>query len=162
MTDHTKSTASEVKQMTNAQNIKIGIVVAQWNDGITNALMAGAKQRLLESGLKVENIFIRRVSGSFELPLSALWLYESYNLNGVICLGCLIKGDTPHFEFISQAVAIGIMDLNIKYRVPFIFGVLTTLTLEQAQDRTGGKHGNKGTEAAAAALDMIAMKQTLK
>ena len=112
--------------------------------------------------MKGKNITTLEVPGSFELPSAAKMVVENRKVDAVICLGCIIKGETRHDEFIAQAVARGIMDLNLRYNIPFIFGVLTCETREQAIDRAGGKHGNKGVEAAATAIKMIAIKNSLR
>ncbi|MFA6922812.1 MAG: 6,7-dimethyl-8-ribityllumazine synthase [Bacteroidales bacterium] len=133
----------------------IGIVVSEWNKEVTEKLYQGAFNTLIKSGIKKENIIRKNVPGSFELPYCAKLLLENTFVDAVICLGCVIQGETRHFEFISGAVANGIMQLNINHGIPVIFGVLTTNTIEQAIERAGGKHGNKGVEAAASALKMI-------
>jgi 6,7-dimethyl-8-ribityllumazine synthase len=134
---------------------KIAIVVSEWNEGITSALLEGAKNTLLKHGVKADNIIIRTVPGSFELSYGARILAEQNSPHAVICLGCVIQGETPHFDYICQGITHGITELNLDYEIPFIFGVLTTLNLQQAEDRCGGKHGNKGDEAAITALKMI-------
>jgi 6,7-dimethyl-8-ribityllumazine synthase len=141
------------------KNITIGIVVAQWHNDITGALLKGAIDSLKKSGIPSSSIIIKHVPGSFELPLGAQWLREHDNADAVLCLGCIIQGETPHFDYISQAVANGIMALNLKYNIPVIFGVLTTNTVKQAKQRSGGKHGNKGADAAIAALEMLELKK---
>jgi len=139
----------------NGANYKFGIIVAEWNAGITGALYNGALKTLLENGVKEENIISLSVPGSFELTGGAeILLNKKSDLDGVICLGCVIQGDTKHFDFICDAVAQGLTNVGIKYSKPVIFGVLTTNNLEQAQDRAGGKHGNKGDEAAITAIKM--------
>lgn len=135
----------------------IGIVVAKWHDDITGALLKGAKKALKKAGINYSSVKILTVPGSFELPLGAQWMIES-GVNAVLCLGCIIRGETPHFDFISQATSDGIMHLNLKYNIPVIFGVLTTNTLRQAKERSGGKHGNKGEEAAIAAMEMLEVR----
>jgi 6,7-dimethyl-8-ribityllumazine synthase len=140
-------------------NQRIGIVVADWHNDITSLLLSGALDVLKKGGIKASDITVMQAPGSFELPLSAQWLIKDNKVNAVICLGCIIKGETPHFDFISQAVAQGIMNLNLTYNIPVIFGVLTTNTIQQAKERSGGKHGNKGAEAAAAALEMLENKK---
>ncbi len=134
---------------------KFGIVVAEWNSEVTEALYSGAVETLLQHGAGRENIIRKTVPGSFELTLGAQWLAEKNSIDAVICLGCVIQGETPHFDYICQAVAHGITNVGLKYNKPVIFGVLTTLTLQQALDRAGGKHGNKGDEAAATAIKML-------
>jgi 6,7-dimethyl-8-ribityllumazine synthase len=140
-------------------NKKIGIVVAQWHNDITDALLKGALDVLKKAGIKTTDIVIMQAPGSFELPLAAQWLINDHEASAVLCLGCIIKGETPHFDFISQAAAQGIMNLNLTYNIPVIFGVLTTNTLQQARERSGGKHGNKGADAAVAALEMLENKK---
>jgi len=135
-------------------SFKIGIVVSQWNNEITEALFRGAFDTLITCGIRKENIFRSDVPGSFELPLGAQRVFETNHCDAVICIGCVIRGDTPHFDFICSAVSNGIMDLNLKHKTPFIFGVLTCNTREQALERSGGRLGNKGVEAAASALKM--------
>jgi 6,7-dimethyl-8-ribityllumazine synthase len=141
---------------------KIGIVVSEWNEEITNALKEGALAFLKDAGIKQENISVISVPGSFELPFTASMLMDTDDdIDGVICLGCIIQGETRHFEFIAQAVANGIMRISQDYVIPVIFGVLTCNTLEQAQERAGGKHGNKGVEAAYTCLRMIGLQKQL-
>ena len=140
----------------NAEDKIFGIVVSEWNSEITSALLEGALEALGKSGALPENILISYVPGSFELPFGAQKLIDDYKPHAVICLGCVIQGETRHFDFICQAVANGVLELGLKHRIPVIFGVLTTNDLEQAQDRSGGKHGNKGFEAGITALKLIA------
>ena len=140
------------------KGMKIGIVVSEWNHEITSALLRGALVTLMKHGVAEENIRVEHVPGSFELPLGAQLMAESYNPDAVICLGCVIQGETRHFDFICQGVTRGITELNLKYGSPFIFGVLTTDNLSQARERAGGKHGNKGDEAAVTALRMVRLK----
>ena len=149
----TKQTANP--KLFNLKGVSIGIVVAQWHNDITSALLKGATATLKQAGIKDASIKTKKVPGSFELPLGAQWQIEKDKVDAVLCLGCIIKGETPHFDYISEAVANGIMQLNLGYSIPVIFGVLTTNTLKQAKERSGGKHGNKGTDAAIAALEML-------
>lgn len=136
-------------------NYKFGIIVAEWNAEITGSLYNGALKTLLANGVAEENIISLSVPGSFELTGGAeILLSKRSDIDAVICLGCVIQGDTKHFDFICDAVAQGITNVGIKYSKPVIFGVLTTNNLEQAQDRAGGKHGNKGDEAAITAIKM--------
>lgn len=141
--------------------MKVGITVAEWNTAITSSLLNGAVKFLKDSGVKPDNISVHHVPGSFELTLGAQWLAEQKKYDAVIALGCVIQGETKHFDFICAAVANGITEVGLKYNKPVIFGVLTTNTLQQAKDRSGGKHGNKGTEAAATALKMALLQRTL-
>ena len=145
-----------------ADNMRFGIVVSDWNREITWALLEGAVQTLKKHGISDDDIVIRHVPGSFELTLGAQFLAEYDDLDGVICLGCVIQGETPHFTYICQGVTQGITQLNMEYNIPFIFGVLTTNTLQQARDRSGGKHGNKGDEAAVTAIKMAALQRDME
>jgi 6,7-dimethyl-8-ribityllumazine synthase len=146
-------------EIPSGDGIKIGIVFAEWNQEITSALLEGAVSTLLRHGVREKDILIEHVPGSFELPLGAQIIMESFKPDAVICLGCVIQGETRHFDYICKGLTQGIAELNLKYGRPFIFGVLTTDTLQQAKDRSGGKHGNKGDEAAITALKMIQLKQ---
>jgi len=134
------------------------IVVAEWNTEVTGALYAGAVNTLLAHGAVEENIRTVSVPGSFELSLGAQKMAQKEAVDAVICLGCVIQGETRHFDFICQAVADGITNVSLKYDKPVIFGVLTPNTQAQAMDRAGGKHGNKGDEAAITAIKMLAIK----
>lgn len=144
------------------ENTKVAIVVASWNEDVTEALYIGALQSLLEHGVKKENIVRKTVPGSFELSLGALWMAEQTDIDAVICIGCVIQGDTPHFDYICQGVSYGITEAGLRTRKPVIFGVLTTLNKQQALERAGGKFGNKGEEAAITALEMLAVQTSLK
>jgi 6,7-dimethyl-8-ribityllumazine synthase len=139
-------------------SFKMGIVVSQWNADITNALLEGAKTTLLKAGVLQENIEVLYVPGSFELPWGARQIMKPGKKDAVICIGCIIQGETKHDEYIATAVASGIMQLGLMSGIPVIFGVLTTNTEEQAKDRAGGKNGNKGAEAAATALQMAVVR----
>lgn len=143
------------------EGLRIGIVMSEWNIGITTALLDGCTATLKRYGVKKEDIYIQHVPGSFELPLGAQLMVENLDLAAVICLGCIIQGETRHFDYICRGVTRGIGELNLKYSKPFIFGVLTTDTLQQAKDRSGGKHGNKGDEAAITALKMVRLGREL-
>jgi 6,7-dimethyl-8-ribityllumazine synthase len=145
----------------NFSNFKIGIVVAEWNSEITSALLSGAKKRLLDEGVFSRNIIEMVVPGSYELILGSQFLAEKKEVDAVLAIGCIVQGDTPHFDYICQAVAAGIKDVNLKYNKPIIFGVLTTLNQQQALERAGGIHGNKGDEAAVTALKMLIAKKQL-
>ncbi len=146
----------------NGSAFKIAIIVAEWNAKITGALYEGALQTLLKHDVKEENIVTMSVPGSFELTAAAeILLNRKSNLDAVICLGCVIQGDTKHFDFICDAVANGITNVGIKHSKPVIFGVLTTNDEQQALDRAGGKHGNKGDEAAITALKMADFAVTI-
>ncbi|WP_009032982.1 6,7-dimethyl-8-ribityllumazine synthase [Indibacter alkaliphilus] len=143
------------KNILDMSDKKFGIVVSEWNDQVTESLFSAAVDTLLKHGAKKDNIFRKNVPGSFELSLGAQWLAEISEIDAVICLGCVIQGETRHFDFICDAVANGITNVSLKYNKPVIFGVLTPDTLQQALDRSGGKHGNKGDEAAITAVKML-------
>ncbi len=140
---------------------RFAIVVAQWNNEITGPLYRGAYQLLTEHGALEENILTVEVPGSFELTSGADMVLAAKDVDAVICLGCVIQGETRHFDFICQAVAQGVTQVAIKYNKPVVFGVLTTDTLQQAVDRAGGKYGNKGDEAAVTAIQMAAVQRSL-
>ncbi len=134
---------------------RFGLVVADWNRTLTEVLSNGAYETLLKHGAVAENIFRNTVPGTFELTLGAQLLAQHDEIDAVICLGVVIRGDTKHDDYINHAVAQGLTTVGLKFNKPVIFGVVTTNTLEQAQDRAGGKLGNKGTEAAVAAIQML-------
>ena len=144
------------------KNVKIGMVVSEWNETITGALKEGALAFLYESGIAKSQINVQTVPGSFELPSAAAMMLDADDsTDAIICLGCVIQGETRHFEFISQAVANGMMRISLDYGVPVIFGVLTCDTMEQALERAGGKQGNKGVEAAYSCLKMLEFQQKI-
>jgi len=134
---------------------KFAIVVSEWNEEVTESLYNGALETLLKYGAERQHIYRKNVPGSFELPLAAQWMAQMDEIDAVICIGCVIQGETKHFDFICQAVAQGITEVSLKYNKPVIFGVLTPNTQQQALDRAGGKHGNKGDEAAITAIKML-------
>ena len=138
-----------------ASEMNIGIVVAEWNKNITEKLLEGACNTLEKHGVKPENIVVKRVPGSFELTFGAKRLAETKELDAVIVLGCVVRGDTPHFDYVCSGVTQGITELNLMYDIPFIFGLLTTDTMQQSEDRAGGRYGNKGDEAAVTAIKMV-------
>ncbi len=142
----------------NGADFSIGIVVSEWNDHITSKLLAGAFTTLIESGVKEENIQLKRVPGAFELPLAAQWLAQT-NVDGIIAIGVVIQGETRHFDFVCSGTTNGIMEVNLKYDKPVAFCLLTDNTEQQSIDRAGGKHGNKGVEAAVTVLKMIDLKK---
>ncbi|MGI4020140.1 MAG: 6,7-dimethyl-8-ribityllumazine synthase [Janthinobacterium lividum] len=144
-----------------AASYRFGIVVAEWNAEVTRALLQGAYQTLLRYGAKEENVLTYPVAGSYELTSGADLLLKKGDLDAVICLGCVIQGETRHFDFICNAVANGLSNVAIKHSKPVIFGVLTTDNQQQAIDRAGGKHGNKGDEAAITAIKMADLAETL-
>ncbi len=132
---------------------------SEWNQEITDSLLKGAYDTLLKSGTSIDNILVEHVPGSFEIPYAARLIAEKMKPDAVICLGCVIQGETRHFDFICQAVTQGITELNLRYNNPFIFGILTTQNIDQARERAGGKHGNKGIEAAITAIKMVALRR---
>jgi 6,7-dimethyl-8-ribityllumazine synthase len=145
------------------KKMRFGIVVSDWNEEITGALLEGTVNTLKKSGVKDDNINIIHVPGAFELTLGGQWMAEyDDELDGVICLGCVIQGETPHFTYICQSVSQGLTQLNLEYNIPFIFGVLTVDSLSQAKERSGGKLGNKGDEAAITAIRMAALQSKLE
>lgn len=154
-----RAKASKALRKYSVSNKRIGIAVAQWHNDITDELLKGALEVLKEGGIKASDITVMQAPGSFELPIVAQWLVKDSKADAVLCLGCIIKGETPHFDYISQAVANGIMNVGLQHNIPVIFGVLTTNTLQQAKERCGGKHGHKGAEAAVAALELLEAKK---
>ena len=142
-----------------AGEMSFGIVVAEWNASITHALYEACYDTLIKHGVQADKIHTVQVPGSFELPAGARILNGQKSLDAVICLGCVIKGETNHNEYINESVAHGLINLSIATGKPFIFGVLTPNNEEQALDRAGGKHGNKGVEAAITAIRMAALKR---
>ena len=145
-----------------ATSMRIGIVVSEWNQSITEKLVEGACNTLKRHGVRPDNIYIEWVPGSIELTFGARRLAEECNVDAVIAIGCVVKGDTPHFDYVCLSVTQGITELNIKYDIPFIFGVLTTNNMYQAEERAGGNYGNKGDEAAITAIKMIDFSCRLK
>lgn len=143
------------KNLLDISQKKFAIVVAEWNEEITNALLQGAMDTLIKEGAIESNLIVKTVPGSYELSLGAQWMAQDAKIDAVICIGCIIQGETRHFDFIAQAVAMGINEVSLKYNKPVIFGVLTPDTKEQALDRAGGKYGNKGDEAAITAIKML-------
>ena len=163
MATHLKSLSdfSHLK-VASAENFTFGIVVAQWNAVVTEALLKGAYHSLIENGATEDNIIVIEVPGSFELTSGADMLLQNKSVDAVICLGCVIQGETRHFDFICDSVANGITNVSIKHNKPVIFGVLTTDNQQQAEERAGGKHGNKGEEAAITAIQMANIQMQLK
>jgi len=149
------------KPVPSAKEMTFGIVVAEWNSQITGALLDGAVKTLHEAGCIDDNITIKWVPGTFELPMGAQYFAEYTNVDAVIVLGCVIQGETRHFDFVCQGVTMGITQLQLSWSMPVAFGVLTTENIEQALDRAGGKHGNKGDEAAATAIKMVALQREM-
>lgn len=150
--------AYDLNSVPSAEEMKFGIVVAEWNYDITGALAKGAIDTLIRHGAKEENIIVKHVPGTFELTLGGQFMAEYTDVNAIILLGCVIQGETRHFDFICQGVTQGATSLNINYSLPVIFGVLTTDNEQQARDRAGGKLGNKGDEAAVTAIKMVQLQ----
>ncbi|MCX2720417.1 6,7-dimethyl-8-ribityllumazine synthase [Lentiprolixibacter aurantiacus] len=140
-----------------ANHLRIGLVVSEWNPEITENLYKGAYQTLVDCGVHEDRIIRWDVPGSFELTFGCKKMIESLDLDAVIAIGSVIRGETKHFDFVAGATAQGIKDLNVKYNTPTIFCVLTDDTLQQAIDRSGGVHGNKGAEAAIVAIKMASL-----
>ncbi|MDB4443567.1 6,7-dimethyl-8-ribityllumazine synthase [Saprospiraceae bacterium] len=145
-----------------AKNMKFGIVVADWNAKITHALYEGCFETLIKHQAKEENIKTVQVPGTFELTVAAKILLQNQKYDAIICIGCVIKGETNHNEYINNSVALGLTNLGLASGIPCIFGVLTPNDEQQAIDRAGGKYGNKGVEAAVTAIRMSALKENLK
>lgn len=145
----------------NGNGYRIGIIAAEWNPEVTNAMLQGAIDTLLEHGVEEKDLMVRRVPGTFELSSAADLMLSIHNLDAVICIGCVIQGETRHFDFICQAVSYGITEVALRHGHPVIFSVLTTNDMQQALDRAGGRHGNKGVEGAITALKMIAYHASL-
>jgi len=154
--------AYDPESVPNAKEMRFGIVVSDWNREVTWLLLDGAVNTLKKFGAINKNIVVKHVPGSFELTLGAQFLAEYDDLDAVICLGCVVQGETPHFTYICQGVTQGITQLNMEYNIPFIFGVLTTNNQQQALDRAGGKLGNKGDEAAVTAIKMAALQEGME
>ena len=140
---------------TDISSKKFALIVSEWNEQITESLYEAAYNTLMEYGATRENIIRKNVPGSFELSLASQKMAQKDDVDAILCLGCVIQGETRHFEFICQSVSQGLKDVALKYDKPVVFGVLTTDTTQQALDRAGGKHGNKGDEAAMTAIKML-------
>ena len=154
--------AYDINSVPSARGYKFGIVVAEWNHEITGALAQGAIDTLKKHEVAEDDIQLKHVPGTFELPLGGQFFAEYSDVDAIILIGCVIQGDTRHFDFICNGVTYGTTELNMKYNKPFIFGVLTTNNEQQALDRAGGKLGNKGDEAAVTAIKMVALKHEMK
>jgi 6,7-dimethyl-8-ribityllumazine synthase len=157
-TKNTNLSHFNLEDVPNAKGLTFGIVVSEWNDSITNNLYKGAYDALIECGTNADDIVRYDVPGSYELIFGAKIAAKQYP-DAIICLGSIIQGETKHFDFVCNTVALGIKDLNIKLDVPVIFGVLTDNTMDQAINRSGGKYGNKGTEAAITAIKMAVLNK---
>lgn len=150
------------EEIPDGADFKIGIVVSEWNPEITEGLLRGARATLISAGVAEANIVVKQVPGTFELPLGCQWMLESdEEIDGVIAIGCVIQGETRHFDFVCQGATQGIMNVMLEYNTPLSFCVLTDNTLQQSIDRSGGKHGNKGVECAVSLLKMINLQENL-
>ncbi len=154
--------AYDINTVPSAEGMKFGIVVSEWNYEVTGAMARGAVDTLKKHGVTDDQIIIKHVPGSFELTLGGQFFAEYTDVDAVICLGCVIQGATRHFDFVCQGVTHGITELNMNYNIPFIFGVLTTTNQQQAKERSGGKLGNKGDEAAVTAIKMVALSNNME
>jgi len=160
-TENKNLSAYDKTKLPNAEPFRFGIVVSQWNDDITHGLQKGAIEALVDLGAKRENILSFEVPGSFELIYGANQLCKSGKFDAVIVIGCVIRGETAHFDYVCQGVTQGIKDLNVQQDIPVIFCVLTDENKQQSLDRSGGKHGNKGTEAGVTAVVMAEFKSSI-
>ncbi|MDB2363463.1 6,7-dimethyl-8-ribityllumazine synthase [Flavobacteriales bacterium] len=160
-TIHKNLSDFDPSQVPSGEGKKIALVVAEWNDDITFNLAKGAEELLISQGVAKSDISKHTVPGTFELPLAAKWVLEKGEVDAVICCGCVIQGETRHFDFVCDGVTQGITQLNLDFGVPVIFCVLTDNVKQQSLDRSGGIHGNKGTEAGVAALKMIDLKNQI-
>lgn len=151
----------DINSVPNATGMKIGIVVSEWNENITAALLEGAKQTLMKSGVFPEDITVMTVPGSFELIYGAAQMVKT-GVDAVIAIGCVIRGETPHDRYICQGVTNGLAHLNAVQDVPVIYGLITTLDMQQAEDRAGGTMGNKGDECAVTAIKMVDFKRKVE
>ncbi len=145
------------QSLPDCSNFRLGIVVSEWNESVTNGLHKGAVDAFLDNNIKLENIITWYVPGSYELIFGAKKMLQTQKLDAVIVIGCVIQGETKHFDFVCEGVTQGVKDLNLQYDIPTIFCVLTDNNMQQSIDRSGGKFGNKGTEAAITAIKMIAL-----
>lgn len=154
----------EIKLDNNAslEGKKVAIVAAKWNSFVTDEMLDGAVAALKAKGIKEENLYTMRCPGSFELPLSCKFCIDNLAIDAVVAIGAVIRGGTPHFDYVCDAVTRGITDLNMESGIPVAFGVLTTDTVEQATERASLDKGNKGAEAALSALEMIRLNDALK
>lgn len=158
---HQNLSSYDESTIPNLADYHFGIVVADWNEEITHALYEGCYDTYIKHGAKPENIHTVQVPGTFELPTAARMLNQAKKVDAVVCIGCVIKGETAHNEYINQSVAMGLQQIGIATGKPFIFGVLTPNDMQQAKDRAGGKYGNKGVEAAVTAIRMAELKKEL-
>lgn len=156
-----KKNLSKHDTLPDASKWKFALVVSDWNDKITHSLLDGARSTLRDAGVPEDQIKVLHVPGAYELPFGAKLAIGDFGPDAIICLGCVIKGETDHNEYINHSVAQGLTQLSLFANLPIIFGVLTPLTYEQAEARAGGAHGNKGVEAAVTAIKMVALKKSM-
>lgn len=149
----------DIQSIKNSADFRIGIVVSEWNKHITSKLLEGAKETLLACGVVESNISVNEVPGAFELPLGCQWMASNNNIDAVIAIGVVIQGETRHFDFVCSGATQGIVDVTLKFNKPIGFCLLTDNTEQQSIDRAGGKHGNKGVEAAVTVLKMLSLKK---
>lgn len=146
----------------NAADMRFGIVVSEWNSNITGPLLEGAVNTLKKHGATDDHILVQTVPGSFELTFGSAQMIQSGQVDAVIAIGCVVRGDTPHFDYVCAGTTQGIAHLNATGNIPVIYGLITTNTMQQAEDRAGGKLGNKGDECAVTAIKTIALKRNLQ
>lgn len=152
----------DLNSVPSAQGMRFGIVVSEWNNNITGALLQGAYDTLTKHGANEEDITVMTVPGSFELVFGASQMVKSGKMDAVIAIGCVVRGDTPHFDYICEGTTQGLASLNERFDVPVIYGLLTCNNMEQAQDRAGGTLGNKGDECAVTAIKMVDYYRKIK
>jgi 6,7-dimethyl-8-ribityllumazine synthase len=162
MAEKKKNLSQLSSTLPSALDMKFGIAVAEWNEEVTGELLKGAVKTLKSAGCLEHNILIKYVPGTFELPLAAQFFAEYTDVDAVIVLGCVVQGETRHFDFICSGATQGIMQLQIAWNMPIAFGILTTGDMQQALDRAGGTHGNKGDEAAATAIMMVKVQNDME
>ena len=155
MSSHQFNFCEDISAIPDATNMRVGIVVSEWNNQITDRLLESAVNTLTANGVSPTSITVRRVPGSFELVYGASLMAKSGYVDAIIAIGCVVRGDTPHFDYICQGVTEGIARINAQGDIPVIFGLLTVLTHEQAEERAGGRLGNKGKEFALTAIKMV-------
>lgn len=145
-----------------ATGMRFAIVVARFNDFVAQRLLEGSVDALVRHGAAADDLTVIWVPGSFEIPLAAQEIAEQGRVDAIVCLGVVIRGETPHFDFVAGEASRGVGGIGLRARIPTAFGIVTTETLEQAIDRAGGKHGNKGADAALAAVEMVSLLRTLR
>lgn len=154
-----KNLSDQGSNIASAAGMKIAVVVAEWNEEITEGLKKGAVETLIKQGIYDRDLSVHYVPGCFELPLGAQTILEKGEVDAVICIGCVIQGETKHFDYVCEGTTYGIQKVALKYNKPVVFCVLTDNNIEQSRARSGGKHGNKGVEAAVTAIKMIAFQK---